>query len=42
MKILTKDFHLPIIVLPSTSPAHASLKYEEKLVSWLKIKKYLP
>ena len=42
MKILTKDFHLPIIVLPSTSPAHASLKYEEKLLSWQKIKNYLP
>jgi hypoxanthine-DNA glycosylase len=28
-KILGKDFYLPIIVLPSTSPANASLKYEE-------------
>ena len=42
MKILPKDFHLPIIVLPSTSPAHAILKYEEKLLSWQKIKNYLP
>lgn len=42
IKILSKDFHLPIIALPSTSPAHASLKYEEKLLSWLKIKKHLP
>ena len=41
-KILPKDFHLPIIVLPSTSPAHASLRYEEKLLSWQKIKNYLP
>lgn len=40
-KILPNDFHLPIIALPSTSPAHASLKYEEKLVSWLEIKNYL-
>ena len=42
LKILPKDFHLPIIVLPSTSPAHASLRYEEKLLSWQKIKNYLP
>ena len=41
-KILLKEFHLPIIVLPSTSPAHASLRYEEKLLSWQKIKNYLP
>ena len=41
-KILLKEFHLPIIALPSTSPAHASLKYEEKLLSWQKIKNYLP
>jgi len=42
LKILPKDFHLPIIVFPSTSPAHASLRYEEKLLSWQKIKNYLP
>ena len=41
LRILSNDFHLPIIALPSTSPAHASLKYEEKLVSWLEIKNYL-
>ena len=41
-KILLKEFHLPIIALPSTSPAHASLRYEEKLLSWQKIKNYLP
>ncbi len=40
-KILSKDFHLPIIVLPSTSPAHASLKYEEKLKSWKMVLNYL-
>ena len=33
-KILGKDFYLPIFVLPSTSPANASMKYEEKLFSW--------
>lgn len=42
LKILPKIFHLPIIVLPSTSPAYASLKYEEKLLSWQGIKNYLP
>ena len=41
LRILPNDFHLPIIALPSTSPAHASLTYEEKLISWLKIKNYL-
>ena len=40
-KILPKDFHLPIIVLPSTSPANASKKYEEKLFSWKIIIDYL-
>lgn len=40
-KILPKDFHLPIIALPSTSPAHASLKYEEKLLSWQGIQNHL-
>lgn len=40
-KILPKDFHLPIIVLPSTSPAHASLRYEEKLKSWKMVLNYL-
>ena len=41
LKILPKDFHLPIIVLPSTSPAHASLRYEEKLKSWKMVLNYL-
>ena len=40
-KILPKDFHLPIIVLPSTSPAHASLRYEVKLKSWKMVLNYL-
>lgn len=41
IKILPKDFHLPIIALPSTSPAHASLMYIQKLESWKIIFKYL-
>ena len=41
LKILPKDFHLPIIVLPSTSPAHASLGYVQKLETWKIILKYL-
>ena len=41
LKILPIDFHLPIIVLPSTSPAHASLRYEEKLKSWKMVLNYL-
>ena len=40
-KILLKEFHLPIIALPSTSPAHASLRYEEKLKSWKMVLNYL-
>lgn len=39
-KILPKDFYLPIIALPSTSPAHASLKYEEKLKKWKLINEF--
>ena len=41
LRILSNDFHLPIIALPSTSPAHASLRYEEKLKSWKKVLNYL-
>jgi len=37
IKILGKNFKIPIIVLPSTSPLH-TVKFEEKLLSWLKIK----
>ena len=40
-KILGKDFYLPIFVLPSTSPANASMKYEEKLFSWKIIQNHL-
>ena len=40
-KILPKDLHLPIIALPSTSPAHASLGYVQKLETWKIILKYL-
>lgn len=40
-KILPKKFHLPIIALPSTSPAHASLRYIDMLENWKIILKYL-
>jgi len=39
-KILGKNFKIPIIVLPSTSPLH-TVKFEEKLESWKVIKDYL-
>lgn len=41
IKILGKNFRLPIIVLPSTSPAYAGLKYEEKLLSWQEIQNHI-
>ena len=37
LKILGKDFKIPIVVLPSTSPLH-TIKYDEKLLSWMEIK----
>lgn len=40
-KILGKDFDLPIIVLPSTSPANAGIKYADKVLSWRKLLKFL-
>lgn len=40
LKILGKDFKIPIVVLPSTSPLHTA-KFEEKLESWKVIKDYL-
>lgn len=40
IKILGKDFKIPIIVLPSTSPLH-TVKFEEKLEKWKIIKDYL-
>lgn len=39
LKILGKDFKVPIIVLPSTSPLH-TVKFEEKLESWKVMKDY--
>lgn len=36
MKILGKNFKLPITVLPSTSPLH-TVKFEEKLLFWKQI-----
>lgn len=40
VKILGKDFKIPIVVLPSTSPLH-TVKFEEKLENWKVIKDYL-
>ena len=40
VKILGKEFRIPIIVLPSTSPLH-TVKFEEKLLSWEQIKTHL-
>ncbi|MNK30224.1 Uracil DNA glycosylase superfamily protein [compost metagenome] len=40
LKILGKNFKIPIVVLPSTSPLH-TVKFEEKLESWKVIIDYL-
>lgn len=40
VKILGKNFKIPIVVLPSTSPLH-TVKFEEKLESWKVIQEYL-
>lgn len=39
-KILSKNFHLPIIVLPSTSPAY-TISFEKKLEEWTQIRSFL-
>ena len=40
-KILGIDFHIPVFVLPSTSPANAGVTYVEKVLSWRKILDFL-
>ncbi len=40
IKILGKDFKIPIMVLPSTSPLH-TVKFEKKLEVWKVIMDYL-
>lgn len=40
VKILGKNFKIPIVVLPSTSPLH-TVKFEEKLESWKSIRNHL-
>lgn len=40
IKVLGKNYKIPIIVLPSTSPLH-TIKFEEKLESWKIIKNEL-
>lgn len=40
-KILGKNFKLPIHVLPSTSPAYAGMRYNQKLAVWRKINEIL-
>lgn len=40
IKQLGKNYHLPIILMPSTSPAY-TMKYDEKAVEWQKILQYL-
>ena len=40
VKVVGKNFIIPIVVLPSTSPLH-TIKFEEKLEQWKIIKDYL-
>lgn len=37
-KIFGKEFPVPVYILPSTSPANAGMKYQEKLVLWRQIR----
>lgn len=39
-KVLGKNYKLPIILLPSTSPLH-TVSFDKKLEEWLKILKFL-
>lgn len=41
IKTLGNDFPLQIIILPSTSPANAMMKFQEKLLHWSIILKFL-
>lgn len=40
VKQLGKEYHLPIILMPSTSPAH-TMKLEQKLAQWQRILEFL-
>lgn len=40
IKQLGKDYHLPIILMPSTSPTH-TMKLEEKFAQWQRILEFL-
>ena len=40
IKLLGSDFHLPIILLPSTSPLH-TISFDKKLEDWKKILEYI-
>ena len=41
LRILGKEFQIPIFVLPSTSPANAGISYADKLQAWNKITQFL-
>lgn len=40
IKLLGKDFELPIILMPSTSPLH-TISFDEKLMKWSNILEFL-